>query len=270
MDIEYFRKTFQLALDSDKPLYQQLYDYFKRLIMAGILKEGDQMLPEITICSELQVSRSTVRKAMDMLMEEGLIMRYRGRGSHVMNPRMKRPINYLYNFTENMQKLGAVPSSVVLEAKVLERAPQKVQEELEILDSRTAFFLLHRIRCANGEPMLNEKTYIPYDLCPGIEQNDFSASSLYDVLSNQYMLNLHRATETLEAVIIDEENRKLLKCTGQEAGFKIKRISFLDTGLPYEYTTSMTRADKCILQMELYRKPPANAAPVEVNRSVVI
>ena len=49
MDINYFKDTFHLNLDNTTPLYQQLYDYFKRLILTGILKEGDQMLPEVSI-----------------------------------------------------------------------------------------------------------------------------------------------------------------------------------------------------------------------------
>ena len=106
MDINYFKETFHLDIDSTKPLYQQLYDYFKRIILTGILKEGDQMLPEIVICDTLHVSRSTVRKTMDMLIEDGLLIRRRGKGSHVTNPKLKRNINYLYNFSENMLSVG--------------------------------------------------------------------------------------------------------------------------------------------------------------------
>lgn len=270
MDIEYFRSTFRMAPDGSKPLYQQLYDYFKRLIVAGILKEGDQMLPEITICDELSVSRSTVRKAMDMLLEEGYISRHRGKGTHVTSPKMNRKINSLYNFTENMKQIGAVPSSVVLEAKVIPQAPNEVLEELEILDSETPFFKLHRIRCANGEPVLKEETFIPYSLCPGIETNDFSDKSLYEVLGSQYLLNLDHASESLEAVFIDEADKKLLDCKKDMPGFRIKRISYLDNGLPYEYTTSITRADKCVFQLEMYNQSAANNVPVEVNRSAII
>ena len=148
MDMEYFRSTFRLVTGSEKALYQQLYDYFKRLIMTGILKEGDQMISEITICDELKVSRSTVRKAMDLLMEDGLIVRQRGRGTHVLSPQMKRPVNYLYNFTENIRQIGAKPSSQVLESNVIpgEEVPEKIREELKLNDNNNKVFRLHRIR----------------------------------------------------------------------------------------------------------------------------
>ncbi len=87
-----------MDIDSTKPLYQQLYDYFKRIILTGILKEGDQMLPEIVICDTLHVSRSTVRKTMDMLIEDGLLIRRRGKGSHVTNPKLKKKYQLFIQF----------------------------------------------------------------------------------------------------------------------------------------------------------------------------
>ena len=271
MDMDYFRSTFRLLPGSDKPLYQQLYVYFKRLIKAGILKEGDLMIPEIAICEELNVSRSTVRKAMDLLIEEGLIARHRGKGTHVRNPKMKRAGNDLYNFTENVRNIGAIPSSIVLEAIVLEgdEVPQNVSKLLELSKNNEKVYKLHRIRCANGEPVLNEMTYISYMFCPGIEMNDFSSESLYKILEDRYYLNIHHATETIEAVIISKEDKKLLHCTKDMAGFQISRISYLDSGVPYEYTTSVTRSDKCSFQMELYKKPATGGTEVEVSRSAL-
>lgn len=140
MDIDYFKETFHLDIDSTKPLYQQLYDYFKRIILTGILKEGDQMLPEIVICDTLHVSRSTVRKTMDMLIEDGLLIRRRGKGSHVTNPKLKRNINYLYNFSENMLSVGAKPSSIVLECKVLKEIPENIKECMKLPKNNESVF----------------------------------------------------------------------------------------------------------------------------------
>ena len=113
-------------------MYKQISNYLKRMIQMGILKEGDQMIPEVTICNELNVSRSTVRLAMAELLDEGLLVRYRGKGSYVADNRMKRPINYLYNFTESMHDIGAQASSVVLNAEVLSKIPEEVREKLQL------------------------------------------------------------------------------------------------------------------------------------------
>ena len=130
MDLDYFKKTFKLDSTSSEPMYKQISNYLKRMIQMGILKEGDQMIPEVTICNELNVSRSTVRLAMAELLDEGLLVRYRGKGSYVADNRMKRPINYLYNFTESMHDIGAQASSVVLNAEVLSKIPEEVREKL--------------------------------------------------------------------------------------------------------------------------------------------
>lgn len=268
MNIQDLKQDFKFHFDSTKPLYRQLYEYLERCIVSGILKEGDQMIPETHICEAFKVSRSTVRKTMDMLLEEGLIMRRRGKGSFVAAQRMKRSINYLYNFTENIQNIGSVPSSIVLEAKVLNDAPKEVLEKLH-LQKHDKVFYLNRIRCANEIPLLNEKTYIPYALCPLIEQYDFTSKSLYDVLSNQYKLNLYHATESIEAVVMSVKEKQLLQCKDNIPGFKIKRISHMDDGRVFEYTTSLTRADRCIFEMELYKKA-TQFSPVEIKRSVLL
>ena len=99
MDIDYFKETFQFSPESDSPLYEQLASYIKIQIQAGVLKPGDQMITETNLCSILNISRTTVRQCMDRLVDEGLLVRYRGRGSFIADPKMKRNINYLYNFT---------------------------------------------------------------------------------------------------------------------------------------------------------------------------
>lgn len=269
MDIDYFKETFHLDIDSTKPLYQQLYDYFKRIILTGILKEGDQMLPEIVICDTLHVSRSTVRKTMDMLIEDGLLIRRRGKGSHVTNPKLKRNINYLYNFSENMLSVGAKPSSIVLECKVLKEIPENIKECMKLPKNNESVFFLKRIRCADKEAVLYENTYIPYHLCPGIEQKDFSKFSLYTILEEDYFLTPYHATESIEAVFLSGEDKMLLNCDYDVPGFKISRTTCSEDGNIFEYTTSITRADKCVFMMELYKTASTSSA-VQVKRSLSI
>ena len=196
MDLDYFKKTFKLDSTSSEPMYKQISNYLKRMIQMGILKEGDQMIPEVTICNELNVSRSTVRLAMAELLDEGLLVR-----------------------------------SVVLNAEVLSKIPEEVREKLQLPKEQRKVFYLHRIRCGNNEPMLVEHTYIPYYLCNGIESYDFSSISLYYILDSLYGLEPYHATETIEAVNMTEDERKILRCQENIPAFRIKRISHTETGL---------------------------------------
>ena len=119
MDINYFKRTFKFSEDTSIPLYEQLTSYIKIQIQAGVLKPGDKMITENELCEILNVSRTTVRQSMNKLVEQKFIYRYRGKGSFIADQKVKRAINYLYNFTEDMRKLGTVPSSIVLKSEVV-------------------------------------------------------------------------------------------------------------------------------------------------------
>jgi GntR family transcriptional regulator len=270
MDTEYFQQTFHFSEDAHIPLYAQLAAYIRFQIQAGVLKPGDQMIPENIICEILNVSRTTVRQAMNRLVEEGLLNRYRGKGSFIASQKMKRNINYLYDFTDDMISIGAVPSSIILTAEVIQTTSKDVLKNLRMLRQQTATFFLERLRCANGEPILWERTYIPYYLCQGIELVNFENTSLYHTLSERYSLNLYHANETLEALILNKKEAELLKCRPRVAGYRIQRFSYLDSGFSFEFTSSVTRADKCIFQIDLFKKTTANKNPVEIQRHITL
>lgn len=252
MNTDIFKNTFKFSQGSDIPLYEQLVSYFRFMIQTGELKPGEKVITEGEICQLLNISRTTVRLAMDQLVTEGLIVRYRGKGSFIADPKMKRPGNYLYNFTENMRELGVTPNSRVLQATV-ETANTITREKLRLPSAQAKVFHLVRLRCADNDPILLEDTCIPYYLCEGIEKTDFTNNSLYQTLSNHYSLNLYHATETVEAIVLSQTDAKHLECKPKAPGYRITRISDLDTGYPFEYTSSITKAEKCMFQLELYK-----------------
>lgn len=269
MDIAYFKKTFQFLLDTTIPMYEQLTSYFRLQIQAGTLVPGEKLITEKEISDVLNVSRTTVRQAMDQLVEEGLLIRYRGRGSFVASKKMKRPLNHLYNFTNDMNELGVVPSSIVLNSSI-EKAPPFIHNSLQLPPNQSNVFHLSRLRCANNEPILLENTYVPYYLCPGIETIDFRTYSLYQTLSTRFSLNLYHATETIEAISIGKTESDLLQCKIKSPGYKISRISHLDNGTTFEYTTSITKAERCMFQLELYQNSTNSKNSMEFQRHVNI
>ncbi|OXN00635.1 GntR family transcriptional regulator [Bifidobacterium vansinderenii] len=249
------------------PLYEQVASFFKQKIQSGALNPGDRIPTETSLSQDLGISRTTIRQAMDSLVNEGLIIRQRRRGSFVASPKMRRPLNYLYNFTENMRELGATPQSRVLACTVDDARPE-IAEKLQLPDTQRRVFHLWRLRCADGNPILLEDTFVPYHLCPGIEDTDFSTHSLYQTLATSYSLNLFHATETIEAIIINTSDAQLLDCKSPAPGYRITRTSHLDTGLVFEYTKSVTNAERCMFQMELYRNPAAAKKSTAVERKV--
>ena len=269
MDSKTFQESFHFSPDQGTPLYEQLLSYFRLMIQIGELQPGDRLIPENELCSILQVSRTTVRQAMDQLVAEGLIVRYKGRGSFVASPKMKRPIHYLYNFTENIRELGAVPSSVILHAAV-EIADPALMKTLELPETQPQVFHLTRIRCANESPILLEDTYVPYYLCRGIEEVDFQYSSLYQTLEDKYQLKLHHATETIEAILMGTSDAATLQCQAGIPGYRIRRRSQLESGHPFEYTSSITNAERCMFQLELYKNNTPSKPGLNFQRQVTL
>lgn len=269
MDSTTFMQSFHVSPTSETPLYEQLLSHLRLLIQTGQLQPGDRLIPENELCSLLGISRTTVRQAMDQLVTDGLIARHKGRGSFVASPKMKRPIHYLYNFTENIRKLGAVPSSLVLSATV-EQADTGLAEELQLPQANLQVFHLVRIRCANESPVLLEDTYIPYYLCPGIEAVDFSCHSLYQTLEDTYQLKLYHATETIEAILMGNADATKLDCTPDIPGYRIVRRSQLESGHPFEYTSSITNAQRCLFQLELYKNSAPGKPGLNFHRQVTL
>ena len=270
MNTDHFKQSFHFASDSNLPLYTQLAAYIRMQIQTGALKPGEQMIPETDLCEILKVSRTTVRQSLNRLVEEGLLIRYRGKGSFIANQKMRRNLNYLYDFTDDMISLGAIPSSIILKAEVMTDPPEAVRLALQLPAEQPATFFLERLRCANTEPILWERTHIPYYLCQGIEHYPFQSVSLYHTLSERYSLSLHHAIETLEAFVLNAEEARRLQCKPKVAGYKIRRVSNLDSGIIFELTTSVTRADRCVFQFDLYKNNVTNRNAVEIQRLITL
>ncbi len=254
MTAEYFRTAFRLSTDTAMPIHRQLAEYLTRQVRSGVLKPGDRILAENGISGILGVSRTTVRAALDHLVEDGLLIRHRGRGSFIAEPRLRRTVNHLYNFSESVREAGAEPSSELLQCEAV-TADARTAEKLRLPEGNRNIFLLRRLRLADGKPLLLENSRIPYCLCPGIEANDFSRLSLYAVLRDRYGLEIESAGETIEAVLIDRESGRLLNCGTPAPGYKIERVARLNSGAVCEYTSSITRADRCVFQLDLRSAP---------------
>lgn len=243
--------TFVPDSSGNTPIYVQLSNFLQLQISSGRLKEKDRILPEEEISKKLGISRTTVRQAMDRLVKQGYLSRYRGKGTFVSARKYSRPINHLYNFTADMLAAGIKPSSQTVSKEVIDASDDLIREKLELSNSNTKVFQLSRIRIADGNPVLFENTYIPYYLCPGIEKFDFENSSLYETLKTTYRIIPYTAVETLQGILVPDKIRSYLKCRKNTVGYEISRIARLDSGIVYEYTHSVTRADLCSYQFHL-------------------
>lgn len=265
----YIKENFRFKDDAETSMYSQLASFIRHQIRLGVFQVDDKMVTENELCDILKISRTTVRLAMNELLAEGLIVRQRGKGSFIANKKINRKLNSLYNFSDSMREQGIKPHSVILQSDIVE-ADDVIASKLSLPPGQRKIFLLKRVRYGDDTPLLLETTAIPYNLCQGIEQCDFEVTSLYDVLKNQYGLNIAHATENIDAIIINKAAACHLQCQDKlMAGYLIERTSFLDSGFIFEYTTSVTRADKCSFRIDLFNaKQNAGRPRIDFSRQL--
>lgn len=240
----------QLKIDqeSDIPVYQQLAGVFSSMITNGGLSVGDSLPTENALCQRLNISRSTVRQAFQMLEDDGLIVRKRRIGTRVCKPKLKRNLNNLYNFTTEMLALGLNPSSRVINFRTM-HPPVKIATKLNIDQSRTVF-LIQRLRMANGEPLLLETAYIPTNFCANLTKSRLN-DSLYAMISEYSGVAPGEASETYEAVGLTKQEAVLLNAHPGDPALRIQRTSKNTAGETFEYCTIIARGDRNKYQIVL-------------------
>ncbi|HBK69021.1 MAG TPA: phosphonate metabolism transcriptional regulator PhnF [Firmicutes bacterium] len=232
------------------PKYTYIVQHFIDKIKSGELKDGDKLPTENVLCSYFNVSRITVRKALNILLYEGYIIKKHGKGSYVNTGIAKMQLNSLQGFTEEMKNRGMTVASKVLNVSIV-NADNIVANRLQI-EEDSKVYCIERLRLVDGEPMSIEKVYIPYYLCADIEKYDLSGS-LYDILEKNYNLSPKKAEQCIEATTGTKREQEILKIKLRASVLKIERTTYLQNNIPLEYVTSIYRGDKYKFYVTIYK-----------------
>ena len=226
----------KLDESSQLPLYQQLQRALREAIERRVLGPDDALPPERELAADFNVSRITVRKAIDGLVSEGVLMRRQGSGTFVC-ARVEKNFSKLTSFSEDMRARGRNPRSVWLR-----KAAGTVTPE-EALTLRagpgTPVYRFHRIRYADDAPMALEYATVLASCLPSLEAVD---SSLYVALERAGNRPV-RALQRLRAVLFSLEQAELLQAKANGPGLLVERLGFLKDGSTAEFTQSYYRGD---------------------------
>ena len=218
------------------PLYRQLQRALREAISSRVLAPDDALPAEREFADELGVSRITVRKALDGLVGEGLLIRRQGAGTFVA-ARVEKNFSKLSSFTEDMISRGRAPHSAWLSRAEGQVTPE---ESLTLgLSPGAPVYRFHRIRYADGAPMALEYSTLPAFSMPS---PDFVEASLYEALEKTGHRPV-RALQRLRAVLFTDEQAELLGVAPRDAGLLIERRGFLKDGRTVEVTQSYYRGD---------------------------
>lgn len=230
------------------PLYLQLVRLLMEKIEQGLYLEHEKLPSERALCEIYDVSRITVRQALNDLEREGIIYKMHGKGTFVAPKAYNQKLDRLYSFTEEMKRLGKRPTTEILSFTIFpvdERLAQKMG--LTISDK---VYKLIRLRLADGEPLMYETTYLPCKFFPNLKAQDLQGKPLYEVLQRNYDQEVTRATEQFTATLFREDEAEFLQGSSGQAAMFIKRFAYHRDQL-IEYTNSIARGDKFAYTVEL-------------------
>ncbi|MDO1585266.1 GntR family transcriptional regulator [Rhizobium oryzicola] len=232
---------------SGGPLYMKLKRMIEEAVSTGRLQHGDALPAERDIADAADISRVTVRKAIDELVDQGLLVRRRGSGTFVVKPvpRMQQPLTRLTSFSEDMRRRGMVPGSRWLTRGLYHPTPE---ETMALGLSGSALVArIARLRTANDMPIALEQTSLPDDILPN---PDIVENSLYQVLSQRDIRPV-RANQRISAALLRDEETELLGVPFGSAALRVQRIAYLSTGRVMEVSTALYRSDAYDLVAEL-------------------
>ena len=229
------------------PRYLQLRRRIAEGIAEGILPPNSPLPPERELASLTGLSRVTVRKATQAMVEDGLITQRQGSGSFVApaSKRVEQSLSRLTSFTEDMARRGFQSVSKWLERGVFLPSPEEVVALA--LGPNDSVARIARLRMADDKPMAIERAALPMDILPNPVE---VTTSLYDVLEKSGNRPV-RAIQKLSAINLDTADAELLGLDPGAAGLRIERTSYLPDGRVVEFTRSIYRGDSYNFVAEL-------------------
>ena len=194
---------------NEQPIFRQIIERINAGIDSGEFARGDAIPSEPELCRQFSTTRMTVRRAIDALVNEGKLFRVQGKGTFVSHFELDKTYQK-QGFTSNMLSLGVHPSSEVILAGECE-ADEGVRSSLE-MSAEEPIFCLKRIRMADDSPIAIERVWISLKRFPRLPEFDFSQSSLYEVLHQEFGLDLSNgySRQRINAVSVSGEDAEAL------------------------------------------------------------
>jgi GntR family transcriptional regulator len=233
------RRPGNWTLSGNGPLYLQLRQKLEEDIRNGSLKPGASLPSEREIAEICRLSRVTVRKAVQALVRDGLVVQRRGSGTTVARQvdRVEQSLSRLTSFSEDMERRSMTSRSVWLERGIFSASPREMMVLGLGADAQVA--RIARLRMANDVPLAIERATLSRRYLPDPQRIQHSLYETLAELGNRPV----RAIQRICAVNLAAEDAALLDVAEGNAGLSIERISYSAQGAAIEFTRSIYRGD---------------------------
>lgn len=228
-----------IILPQGGPLYLQLKRWIEDAVARGAIKPGDALPSERDLAAKVEVSRVTVRKAVQHLVRDGLLIQRHGSGTFVapQQSRVEQSLSQLTSFTEDMARRGMAVRAIWLDRGIYDPSP----DETVILGlspgDRVA--RVARLRLSGDMPLAIERAALSAETLPDPASVGSSLYSHLDKTGNRPV----RAIQRIRAANLEENDARLLEIPVGAAALHIERIAYLPSGKVVELTRSVYRGD---------------------------
>lgn len=220
-----------------QPLYKQVYDVFVRRIAEGHWRPAEALPSEQALAAELRVSQGTVRKALDTLAAENLVVRHQGKGTYVAEHTQEHSLFRFFRLARpGTDGERVTPESS--DARCKRRAASAAESEKLHLSKGATVVEIRRVRLIEGEPAVIEKSVVPLKLFPEIDHQDALPNTLYSLYQSVYGVNIVLAREELSAVLATKADERELGIRPGSPMLRIERVAISISGQRAELRTS--------------------------------
>ncbi|MBE3571768.1 MAG: GntR family transcriptional regulator [Moorella humiferrea] len=237
---------------SAKPLYEQLKDILKQKIASGELKPGEVLPGERQLMDTYGVSRVTVRQAIGDLVNEGLLYRQHGKGTFVAPKRIERPLARLLGVAEELALEGLEIDIKVIKTGIQE-ATAEARQELRLAENAPVF-CVSRLITAAGQPLLLDHSYFPQAIGHLLQNIDLSKDLIYTQLE-LYGYKISNGKQRISAGRASREEARYLQCKAGSPVLVVKRTTYVEGGLPIDFSHAIYRGDRYEYLVSLQRYP---------------
>ncbi len=215
-----------------EPMYMNVFRVLVKRIEGEVYKTDELLPPEQELQREFQVSRTTIRKAMEMLARDSYVVIKQGKGTRVVDrSSMSQQLNHITSFSETLRQKGCEVrvKSIELSREIV---GSQMADELEI-DAGAEVFLLNRIVLSDGTPIAIAKNYLVPRFVPGLPNDYTSISSLYQYIETKWGITIESAFDRISARAADDDEAAILEVSPGAPLLVNHRVTYT-MGTPFE------------------------------------
>lgn len=235
-------------MEKNQSLHAYIKEELLNRIKANEFKKGEKIPTEFDLCKDFNVSRTTVRTALNQLTVEGYLVRKQGKGTFVADPKVKQTLSHTMNrYSDQVAVQGKKAEITLINLEVIP-ATERLLQSLDVTIN-DPIQRIERIRKANGDITQYEIAYVPWNVAPGITK-EHAETSLYAAMKNDFNVHIAKTTENMEITLADELTSAHLDCEQGLPCFYIETVAENEQEKKIEFSRSYFRGDKTNFMIE--------------------